>query len=247
MDLNMELIKAVREAQNATQKAQNEFSETARRYSLTPTGKENEAARLFGASRAEAEAAKAKGFAAIDQKCAELDAQEQAAAERRNADTEYLNRLETKLRIFSGIDAQEQSDATLKAFFAEFADDPMAIAAINKAVGSPMRAVNIVPADNTGMRQKHLQEIVKPSFERTINKAGALTASTSDLAGDLATAAVFGNKSEIDAFCTYCTEQDADFSLDDVEVWKKIRGERAQNQQANDGAFHMSFTGVRPR
>jgi hypothetical protein len=240
MDLNMELVKAVREAQAATEKAATAFSETSQRYELTQDGKTREAARFYGAARTTAETAKVRGLEAIAAKCAELDTQEQAAAVKRATDTEYLNRLEMKLRIFGGLDAKAQADADLRIFFAEFENDPLAAAAISAALGDPMRAVNILPANNTGKRQEHLRGAVQAAFESAMNKAGAEVIDEHDLS----TTAIFGRKSELDAFVQYCTAQNADFSLDDLSIWERIRGE--QTAQGKDAAsFNWQFKGVR--
>lgn len=221
MELNFELITAVREAQNAAETAVRDYVDLKNRYQLTDEGKLQHLAELMDAARETAIAAKNRGFAAIDKKCEELDAQEKRASERRANDPEYWRSLETKLHIFNAVNVKEQNDSTLKDFFAEFKNDPIAGAAISSALNDPMRGVNILPDNNNGKRQEHLQKIVRPAFERAMNKACDLYKPPRDMDRDIATEAIFSGqgKTEVEAFCAYCRSQDAEFSKDDISLW----------------------------
>lgn len=236
MTLNEILVQAVREAQTATQNAANAYAKLDRRF-LNEAGLQDAAQRLAAPAIQTAEAAKMRGFAAIDEACAQLDTAAQELAAARAVDTGYLYRLEAKMRLLDTVDVKRQTDETLKAMFAEYANDPIALDMIVARVGA-MRAVNVAPADTRGKLQQHLQDVVKSGFERCINKC---------VAGEvldphnLANGAIFGRASEIDAFCDYCARQDAYFSVDDISVWEMVR----QQSRNPGGEFHMNFKSVR--
>ena len=238
MTLNEILVQAVREAQTAAQNAANAYAKLDRRF-LNEAGLQDAAQRLAAPAIQTAEAAKARGFAAIDEACAQLDNAEQEQAAARAVDTGYLYRLEAKMRLLDAVDVKRQTDATLKALFAEYANDPVALAMIEARVGS-MRAVNVAPADNRGKLQKHLQDVVKSGFERCINKCVEGEALSPH---NLGTGAIFGRASEIDAFCDYCGRQDAYFSIDDVSIWEQVRQQGRSTGET--GTFNMNFKGVR--
>lgn len=238
MDLKMTLIQRVREAQTATTNAAAEFGKVTAGYDLTHAGKEQQAQALFGAAQSVAVAARDAGFAAIDAKITELNAQEQSAAAARMADNGYLERLETKLRMLTRMEADKMPDDVLKAYFAEFANDPIAINSIEKYFKHSMRGANIAPENTTGKRQEHLSTVVRAAFERAINRAGAELPPVHDLA----TGAIFGHESEIEGFISYVQKQNDDFSLDDLSIWEDVRGQ--SNPAAEDIHFGFAFRNV---
>ena len=106
MDFNVNLAACIEEAEHATEKATRELVKVTQRYDLTPDGIEGERQRLYAVATQTAEAAKASGLEMIGARIAELDAAEVKAAERRAADTDYMNRLQMKLNMIGGVDLQ---------------------------------------------------------------------------------------------------------------------------------------------
>lgn len=232
MSLNNELIAAVREGAQATDHAAAELERVRQMYRMTPEGVKEQAARLFKASREVADAAKARGLAAIEQACVTLDAEEQAEGERRAADTDYLARLESKLRLAQnmGDNLTDDDRARMKTLFAEFSGDPLAVAVIRKTLGEN-KAFFFLPDDNTGKRQQHLKTAVKKLFGRAMDKAGCDPAS-------------YGTRfearnAELDAFCAYCNAQSEDFSRPDREVWGELYEKRKQDGAPAAPEFDM--------
>jgi len=214
MSLNTELISAVREGQQATDRAAVELDRVRRMYQMTAEGVQEQANKLFSSARAVADAAREKGLAAIEAAAAALDAQEQKEGQRRAADTDYLARLESKLRIAQSMGEIEKDDrARLADFFAEFANDPISVAVIEKILG-PSKAFFFLPENAAGQRQQHLKGAVKTLFERAMNEAGCDPACF--------TANGDARAAEINAFISYCQRQSADFSRPDKEVWQEI-------------------------
>ena len=162
MNLNSFLVTCVNEGLTATDAATREFERVKGFYQMTPEGVAEQRNRLFTAARERADAAKARGLAAIETKVAEIDEQEKAVAARRATDTDYLNRLEQKLRLAAGLDV---SDDELTVFFAEFEDDEIARAAIEKQFGGN-KAFHFKPNSGKGQRQQHIRDVVRVLFEK---------------------------------------------------------------------------------
>ena len=235
MSLNTDLIIAVREAQQATDRAAVELARVKNMYQMTPAGVAEQSHKLFSAARETADAAKERGLAAIDNAIAALNQQEQAESARRAADLEYMQRLESKLRIAQNMGEMTDKDSDrdrLKILFSEFAGDPLAVAVIRQTLGAE-KSFFFLPEDQTGNRQQHLETAVKKLFERAMNEAGADPASYS--AGADARAA------EVNAFVEYCKKQSTDFSRPDSEVWQEIREQRAKDGTAAAVRFDMAM------
>ena len=240
MSLKNTLISCVREAQNATQEAAQKFDNLTKTYQLSQDGRTAEAKRYYQASQTAAEAAKARGLAAIQAKASEIDSQESARQQQRNGDAAYLNRLEAKLRILSRVDLGDVEKKDLREMFAEFADDPVAISAISKTCGR-IQAGGIIPENNRGKRQLHLLGTVANGFIHACNRAGAELPTWADLA----TGVVLGHQSEIDAFISYCEKQNDEFSLDDMDVWAAVRSGGDPAQGEAEPVFGFQFRTVR--
>ncbi len=188
---------------------------------------------------ATAPAAKERGLEAIDATRAELDALEQREGERRAADTEYMTRLESKLRIAQGMGPmtdKEADTARLKVLFAEFAGDPLAVSVIRHTLGGE-KSFFFLPDDDTGKRQKHLETAVKTLFEKAMRQAGCDPASFNVNPESRA--------AECDAFCAYALAQDAHFSMDDREVWNATTAKLREEGKPDAPAFAMAVMGLR--
>ena len=239
MDLNSVLIGCVREAQRATDKAATELDRVRHMYMMTDEGVAQQRNQLFTAARETADAAKERGLEAIDATRAELDALEQREGERRAADTEYMTRLESKLRIAQGMGPmtdKEADTARLKVLFAEFADDPLAVSVIRHTLGGE-KSFFFLPDDDTGKRQKHLETAVKTLFEKAMRQAGCDPASFNVNPESRA--------AECDAFCAYALAQDAHFSMDDREVWNATTAKLREEGKPDAPAFAMAVMGLR--
>ena len=233
MDFNVSLAACIETAEHATEAATKELVKITRRYDLTPDGIEGERQRLYAAAKEKADAAKASGLEMIGAKIAELDAAEVKAAERRAADTDYMNRLQMKLNMIGGVDLQTMDDTTLKALFAEFANDPLAIAMIRNAIPGG-RSVRIEPANDNGKKQQHLQDF-KNAFIRAMDKASAYI-SPSELASG-----VIPWRSEVEALRAYIVAQNGDFSKNDAEVWAAVVN-KTPEYKIDAQAWQMRFT-----
>lgn len=226
--LNRTLIECVRGAQTRRNSALADIRKTQLSEAYTNEYKQQESRRIVEEMRTAKDAGKAEGDAAITAKLEELDASERREAELRAMDTDYLKRLDMKLdtvgRLMSkavsadgSIETKtpELSDDTLRTYFSEFADDPIAIATIHDKLGT--RAISIAPTDGTGKRQEHLkkvQAVFNTIMDHTCNigDAGVSDAQNVDSFG----------KQEEDAFASYCRAQDNDFALDDAEVFEGL-------------------------
>ena len=233
MDFNVSLAACLATAEHATEAATKELIKVTQRYDLSPDGIEAERVKLYAEATAKAEAAKKSGVELIDAKIAELDAAELDAAERRAADGDYLNRLQMKLQMIGGVDLQTQDDATLRAVFAEFANDPLAIAMIRNAIPGG-RSVRIEPANENGKKQKHLQDF-KAAFIRAMDKASAYI-SPSELESG-----VIPWRSEVEALRAYIVAQNEDFSKNDAEVWAAVVA-KTPEYRIDAQAWQMRFT-----
>ena len=234
MDLRTELIKAVRDGQQATNRAAYELDRVRKMYEMTDAGIATQRDKLFAAAREVADAAKARGLAAIDAKVDELDVHEQAEGARRAADTDYMQRLESKLRIAQGMGEIKQEDRDrLKTLFSEFAGDPLAVAVIKNTLGEE-KSFYFLPEDNTGKRQDHIKTAVKKLFERAMDEAGCNPASFS--------ANPAARVAEVDAFIEYCNRQDPDFSRPDREVWQELYNARKVAGTPDALKFDMFLT-----
>lgn len=211
MDLRNELVAGVKKTAAATDKAAQELDRVKRQYDLTESGIREQSITIYAGANALAEQTKAAGLAAIEAKCAEIDAQEQAAADRRATDTGYMQRLHAKLEIAKGIDVTDlqgrdvmkENVTNLQILFSEFANDPLAVALIKHTLGEN-KTFFFLPDNSCGELQTHLRKIVKPLFERAIEAART--------SGETRAA-------EIDAFCRYCAAQDESFSRSDMAIW----------------------------
>lgn len=233
MNFNVNLAACIGEAEHATEKATQELVKVTQRYDLTPDGIEGERQRLYAVATQTAEAAKARGVELIDAKIAELDAAEVKAAERRAADTDYMKRLEMKLHMIGSVDTQTIDDATLKALFAEFANDPLAIQMIRAAVPGG-RSVRIEPANVNGQKQAHLQD-VKKAFLRAMDKAAAYISPADLASGRIAW------REEVEALRAYIVAQNEDFSKPDAEVWAAVIA-KTPDAEVWAKAWQMRFT-----
>ena len=143
MDLRNELTAGVKKVAAATDKAAQELDRVKRQYDLTENGIREQSITIYAGANALAEQTKAAGLAAIEAKCAEIDAQEQAAADRRATDTDYMQRLHAKLEIAKGIDVTDlqgrevlkQNVTNLQILFQEFHDDALAVQLIKHTLG----------------------------------------------------------------------------------------------------------------
>lgn len=216
MALGVSLAACIEESQHAAEKATRELIKVMQRYELTPGGAEGERQRLYAEVAETAAAAKTKAGELIEQAIAAKDAAEIKAAETRAQDTEYMNRLQIKLKMIGGIDLEEIEidNNTLKALFAEFANDPLAIALIRKAIPGG-RSVWIEPGNDRGTVQKHLRD-VKAAVFRAIDKGSAYI-SPADLESG-----VIPWKSEVDALRNYLALQNESFSKNDAEIWAAV-------------------------
>ena len=223
--LNKTLSENVRGAQARRNTALEEIRRIHASEAYTNEYKDRECRRIVDELKASEDAGKAEGVSAIGAKVAELNEAERREAQLRAIDTDYLKRLDMKLDTISRlmsvdvspsgkatIESPNLSDDTLRSYFAEFVDDPIAIAAIMEKLGA--RGVAIVPADNTGKRQEHLskvQGVFSMIMDRTCNigDAGVSEAQNVDSFG----------KQEEDAFVAYCRAQDPDFALPDEDVF----------------------------
>ena len=239
MDLNSVLIGCVHEAQRATDKAATELDRVRQMYMMTDEGVAQQRNQLFTAAREIADAAKERGLEAIDATRAELDALEQREGERRAADTDYMTRLESKLRIAQGMGPmtdKEADTARLKVLFAEFAGDPLAVSVIRHTLGEE-KSFFFLPDDDTGKRQKHLDTAVKTLFEKAMKQAGCDPASFNVNPENRA--------AECDAFCAYALAQDEYFSRPDREVWQETYDKRKQEGKPGAPVFDMAVMGLR--
>ena len=224
MSLNTTLINAVREGQQATDRATVELDRVRRMYQMTDAGVKEQQNKLFSAAREVADAAKQKGLEAIEAAAAAIEQQENDESARRAADVNYLARLEQKLNLAKGMGEITQDDRPkLAALFSEFSGDALAVSVIRNTLGAE-RAFFFLPNDNTGARQKHLKGAVKSLFEKAMGAAGCDPAAFSAVADRRA--------AEINAFISYCQRQTLDFSRSDREVWQEIRDARPADGSA---------------
>lgn len=223
--LNRTLIECVRAAQARRSNALAEIRKIHSSKAYTNEYKDRESRRIVEEMRTATRAGKAEGVAAIAANVDKLNADERREAELRAMDTDYLKRLDMKLDTISRlvskdvsaagqihINTPDLSDDTLRTYFSEFADDPIAIATIREKLGA--RGIKVVPADNTGKRQAHLskaQAVFELIMNRTCNIGDTGVSDAQDVDS-------FG-KQEEDAFIAYCRGQDNDFALDDEEVF----------------------------
>lgn len=212
MDFRLSLVTCIRETQNAAAKATRELVSISSRYKLTPDGMAGEKQRVYGAVRETEEQARKRAADLLDARIAVLDTEEANAAAKRAADTDYLNRLHMKLQLVRGL--QNQSDADLRIYFAEFANDPVAIEQIRSAIPGP-RSVRIEPDNNNGKRQKHI-EAVKKAVLQAIGRAGAYISPEDLNSGRIPF------KEDVDALAAYIMAQNDDFSKNDFEVWESV-------------------------
>jgi len=225
MDLRNELTAGVKKVAAATDKAAQELDRVKRQYDLTENGIREQSITIYAGANALAEQTKAAGLAAIEAKCAEIDAQEQAAADRRATDTGYMQRLHAKLEIAKGIDVTDlqgrevlkQNVTNLQILFQEFHDDALAVQLIKHTLGEN-KTFFFLPDNSCGELQTHLRKIVKPLFERAIEAARTSGEPKSRAA-------------EIDAFCRYCAAQDESFSRSDMAIWNADYEQRKQAGQ----------------
>lgn len=236
MDLRTELINAAREGLQAADKAAGELNRIKGFYKMTPDGVQEQADRLFKEARTVADAAKARGLAAIDNKIAELDAQEKAEGQRRAGDLAYMQRLSEKLKIAQNMGEISPEDRDkVKDLFAEFAGDSLSVAVIRNTLGGE-KAFFFLPEDNTGKRQEHIKGTVKTLFIKAMDEAGADPAAF--------TSNPDARAAEVNAFCEYCRRQDADFSRPDREVWQELYNARREAAALDAVKFDLRMMGL---
>lgn len=205
------LAGTITQTQAAAERCTRELIKVCKRYDLTPAGAEGERQRLYADVITTQEQAEARAAELIDAEIAAVDAEEQRAAERRAADTEYMHRLQMKINMIGSVDIQKLNDATIRAMFEEFTDDPLAIEMIRAAIPGG-RTVRIEPANSCGKAQAHLQE-VKKAIIRAIRKAGEYISPEDLESGNIPF------KSEVDALTAYILAQTETFSKDDATTW----------------------------
>ena len=275
-DFNFVLIEYARSAELRTGAAIDALKKAATNTRLTYNAQQEDLNAAAGTAKEELEALRAQGLEAITQKCAELDQREAEARRTRALDTEYQQRLSSKLDTLARIDTKAVDPVFLRDYVGECAGDPVAISAIKSALQRPVKPVTEsgdigsaagnmsidfglvgLLTDHTGELQAHIQDTVKRSFENMI--IGCLTA-VSSARGDLekaqgkqdATKSATDYHREqvklyVDAFCEYCCAQDPDFSRDDVEI-RKARDEEIRKQRGEaTGSVAGEFNfGFRP-
>lgn len=236
MSLKNDLIAAVRAAMDATNRAAYELDRVTKMYMMTPEGIAEQRNKLFTEARGKADAAKQRGFAAIDAACATLDEQENAESARRAADVNYLARLEQKLNLAKGMGEIKQEDRPkLAELFKEFVGDPLSVTVIRNTLGAD-KAFYFLPNSNTGDRQQHLKTVVKKLFEKAMDKAGCNPASYSVNPA--------ARQAECGAFIDYCNAQDEYFTLPDREVWQRIYDARPADGSAAAPEFDLRMMGL---
>lgn len=224
--LNKTLIESVRAAQVRRKNALAEIRNIHASDAYTNEYKDRESRRIVEELHKAKDAGKAEGFSAIAAKVEELNAGERREAELRAMDTDYLKRLDMKLdtigRLVSknvsatgdvSVNIPDLSDDTLRTYFSEFADDPIAIATIIEKLGA--RGTRIAPEDKSGRAQAHLKK-VQMLFDLIMNRTCNIGNTGISDAQD-----VFGQQEE-EAFVAYCRAQNQDFSLDDSEVFDDL-------------------------
>lgn len=201
--------------------ALNEYRVTLAKFDFTDEGKADIRKTLFSDITEEAKSIKADGVKAIDEVIQKIRAEEKAAPAKR-ASNDYLKRLELKIDMAQNVAENAVDIETMKAYFEEFANDPMAIAALKKRL--PVKYKAAIPEDNTGYREKHLK-VIKVLFmrymDRSVEVLGRANPNQSEELIELLTA-------EIEAFKRYILEQNDDFSRDDNCILDEIAGKRKE-------------------
>lgn len=197
--------------------ALNEYRATLAKFDFTDEGKADIRKSLFFDITEEAKNIKAEGVKALDEAIQTVRAEEKAAPAKR-ADSDYLKRLELKIDMAQNVADNAVDIETMKAYFEEFANDPMAIAALNKRL--PLKYKAAIPEDNTGYREKHLKVIkvlFKRYMDRSVEVLGRANPNQSEELIELLAA-------EIEVFKQYILVQNEDFSLDDNYILDEIAG-----------------------
>lgn len=243
MDLQTALVNRLREVESAARKAVEKYDATIKRYSLSEEGKKAERRGIFNEAAIACEESLQQGLAAIDEKIEELNRQEEEAAQLRALDTEYLQRLNTKVQMLSAMDLSSVDFAVLKEMLREYENDSVAAALLDPLFPEKLKASSFMPKDNTGKRQEHLDKVVRNGFIDAVNRASLQD--PDDLA-DLAKRAVYGAGSALEGFIQYVQHQNEDFSRDDMEVWKEIRdeGNPYTVEQEGKALFNFHFRNV---
>jgi hypothetical protein len=215
-----EIIKLLEQQLNNITEAQKKISFIYQDQDLSEDGKKRKIDQISSRLAAESETAKTHINSIIDEKINALDQKEKEILINRYSDFAYQNRLRVKLENIAGTDLEKIDTELLRHYFAEFDDDPIAIAKIRGIVGGSLTLVSVLPADKRGERQERLA-----NFK---NDVWALIRNMSDLsaAGMSSTIAIFKNRID------YLKNQDEDFSIPDSVV--------AQNMKSS-GSFNFGF------
>lgn len=229
------LDKALKGAETAHDTAIAESINVVQNHNYSNEYRDKENRRIIAEAAEKVETLKAEGAAAIAEKVDALNAEEASRAETRAADTEYLQRLQTKLDMTAALIRKsvtadgvlEQKNTpnmpkeTLKAIFAEFANDPLAIALLNERF--PMLALEIAPQDDTGKARRHLTTQIQPVFVYLMDQIGKMPARGATMEND-APAYNFA-KAEAAAFLLYLQKQDDNFTMSYEELLDTIAAE----------------------
>ena len=261
-DFNYTLIELARTAEIRTNKVIDELQQAATDTRLNYDAQQADLNAAVDSGKTDLEDLRARGLEAIRAKCAELDQREAEARRTRALDTEYQQRLSSKLDTLARIDTKAVNTVFLKDYVGEFAGDPVAISAIKAALNRPVKPVTEsgdaysaagnmsadfglagILTDHTGELQAHIRDTVKRSFENLIDAClTAVSSARGDLEKahgkrDAANSAVDyyrdQAKQRVNAFCEYCRAQDPDFSLDDVELMK-ARDEKIRAERGEE-------------
>lgn len=178
--------------------------------------------RLCGELKAEMDAKIEEVKVAVISKNEELDSRERHEFEVRSLDTDYTAKLNSKIDVVSRLIPPGSATPAgvdidyLKAYFAEFADDPIAIKAISNRFG--MAAVRFLPEDSSGKLQRHLLDVF---YVFTLVAKQTTEVVLPHGVGQTVDVSLF-TKGVEDAFIAYCLAQDSDFSLNDIELIQEL-------------------------
>ena len=211
-----------------------EYQRTVSKFDLTDEGKAEVRKNLFTDITEEAKSIKAEGEKTLDEAIQRVTAEE-AAAPANRASNDYLKRLELKIDMARNVDKNDVSTATMRKYLEEFANDPMASAALKARL--PKEYVGAIPDDNTGFRVKHLK-VVKVLFKRYMDRSvevlGHANPNQSEGHIELLTA-------EIEAFKQYVLVQNEDFTLDDEYILDGIAA-KSEALRIAAGKLKMDFS-----
>ena len=199
--------------------------------SYTSEYKARETSRIINEVKAAKDQTKAKVAEEVALMISELDAKDIKDVELRSLDLDYVQRLNAKLdTICSAIGMtavglsypDALSKEWVRAFLKEFADDPISISVIKSRLRE--YAVGVLPEDNTGKAQLHLQAVRKvfnSIMDHAVNIMGENGLSKCQ---DVAPF----TKEEEEAFIQYLSKQNDDFTVDDEWLYEKLVGDNPE-------------------